>query len=381
MENNTVYKEKYENLVKRIDDIVAKEKKESSNTICLSALENNVKKQIAMSIICWLDENRAKGISRPSEEFCKEIESDFVNEKWDWLFSKIYNTVINHENITEAECEKDRFVSGHYIRCTKTFDYFIEGYDYWFEYAGDDMYVGRSEEIKDKKYHITPMQLYTNFTSSRSIDNNMPKFKIGDLIVNRNSKSVLKVKDIKDMTYGLASADLETDYPVMGYLSFNYVESEYDKWNIDNAENGDVLVCQNFVFIYRKTEGQHNLLWSYCYMDMDLINWLDNIIQGRYNDTCRLFEKSLTRPATERERRLLFDRIEKEKCGFWDEKEKTFCWITSSCDYNSSYKRTWNADDENFLTEQIHAYDNSQPMKHTAFEFVNWLLSLKKRLI
>jgi hypothetical protein len=75
MENNTVYKEKYENLVKRIDDIVAKEKKESSNTICLSALENNVKKQIAMSIICWLDENRAKGISRPSEEFCKEIDT------------------------------------------------------------------------------------------------------------------------------------------------------------------------------------------------------------------------------------------------------------------------------------------------------------------
>lgn len=114
---------------------------------------------------------------------------------------------------------------------------------------------------------------------------------------------------------------------------------------------------------------------------MELINWLDYIIQGRYNDTCRLFEKSLTRPATEKERRLLFDRIEMEKCGFWDKNGKTFCWTTSSFDYNSSYKKTWNVDDENFLTEQIHACDGSQPVKHTASEFVNWLFSLKKRLI
>lgn len=378
MGNNTDYKEKYEDLVKRIDDIVAKEKKETSDTICLSALEKNVKKQMAMSLICWLDENREKGVSGLTEEFCKEIESDFANENWGLLFSEIYNTIINQKNKTEAECEKDLFVSGHFIRCTRTFDHFIEGYDYHLEYAGDDIYIGISNDIKDKEFHITPMQLYSNFTSS-----NIPKFRIGDLIVNKYSKSVVKIEDIKDMSYGLASAGLETDYPVMGYLSFDYVESEYDKWNIDNAEDGDVLVCQNFVFIYRKIEGQHNLLWSYCYMDMDLIDWLDDIIKGKgnYNDACHLFEKSLTRPATERERRLLFDRIEKEKCGFWDEKEKTFFWTTSSCDYNSSYKRTWNADDENFLTEQIHAYDNSQPMKHTAFEFVNWLLSLKKRLI
>ena len=63
-----------------------------------------------------------------------------------------------------AEKEKYDFVSGQFIECRKSFNEFKEDNSYWFEYVGDDTYIGRSDNILNQKFHITPRQLYCLFT-------------------------------------------------------------------------------------------------------------------------------------------------------------------------------------------------------------------------
>ena len=63
-----------------------------------------------------------------------------------------------------AEKEKYDFVSGQFIECRKSFNEFKEDNSYWFEYVGNDTYIGRSDNILNKKFHITPRQLYRLFT-------------------------------------------------------------------------------------------------------------------------------------------------------------------------------------------------------------------------
>lgn len=67
-------------------------------------------------------------------------------------------------NTEWAEEEKTRFVSGQFLQCKLSFDEFKEGEHYWLEYVGDDMYVGRSDNILNQKFHITPRQLFTLFS-------------------------------------------------------------------------------------------------------------------------------------------------------------------------------------------------------------------------
>ena len=67
-------------------------------------------------------------------------------------------------NTEWAEEEKTHFVSGQFLQCKLSFDGFKEGEHYWLEYVGNDMYVGRSDNILNQKFHITPRQLFTLFS-------------------------------------------------------------------------------------------------------------------------------------------------------------------------------------------------------------------------
>ena len=76
----------------------------------------------------------------------------------EWFNEYIYT---NNELVEE---EKNNFVSGQFLQCKLSFDGFKEGEHYWLEYVGNDMYVGRSDNILNQKFHITPRQLYTLFS-------------------------------------------------------------------------------------------------------------------------------------------------------------------------------------------------------------------------
>ena len=76
-----------------------------------------------------------------------------------WFKEYIYS------NAEWAEKEKSEFVSGQFIQCNCTLDNGLkEGAHYWLEYIGGDTYVGRSDNILNQKFHITPRQLFTLFS-------------------------------------------------------------------------------------------------------------------------------------------------------------------------------------------------------------------------
>ena len=76
---------------------------------------------------------------------------------------KWFNEYI-YTNNELADKEKTDFVSGQFLQCKLSFDDFKEGEHYWLEYVGDDTYVGRSDNILNQKFHITPRQLFTLFS-------------------------------------------------------------------------------------------------------------------------------------------------------------------------------------------------------------------------
>ena len=93
-------------------------------------------------------------------EYCKKNNRPLEKEHIAWLEKQGEHS----ENYNEAEKEKYDFVSGQFIKCRKSFNEFKEDNSYWLEYVGNDTYIGRSDNILDKKFHITPRQLYRLFT-------------------------------------------------------------------------------------------------------------------------------------------------------------------------------------------------------------------------
>jgi hypothetical protein len=63
-----------------------------------------------------------------------------------------------------AEKEKSDFVNGQFIQCRRSFNEFKEDESYLFEYIGDDTYIGKSDNVLDEEFYITPQQLFTLFT-------------------------------------------------------------------------------------------------------------------------------------------------------------------------------------------------------------------------
>ena len=79
----------------------------------------------------------------------------------------------NQDNIDKTsyeivEKEKYDFVTGHFIECRKSFNEFKKDNSYWLEYIGNDTYIGRSDNILNKEFHITPRQLYHLFSQQHS---------------------------------------------------------------------------------------------------------------------------------------------------------------------------------------------------------------------
>lgn len=63
-----------------------------------------------------------------------------------------------------SEKEKNEIVSGKFLYALTDFSLFKKWEAYWLEYIGDDTYVGRSDNILNKKVVITPYQLCKYFS-------------------------------------------------------------------------------------------------------------------------------------------------------------------------------------------------------------------------
>jgi hypothetical protein len=106
-------------------------------------------------------------------------------------------------NFEKAEKEKKDFVTSEFIRCIKKVEGFNEGETYWLEYIGDDTYVGRSDNILNSTFNITPKELFTHFKRLKDFGVKlsdfgmkggvwkiMPLFKVGDFIKKKGGNYV-----------------------------------------------------------------------------------------------------------------------------------------------------------------------------------------------
>lgn len=165
-----------------------------------------------------------------------------------------------------AEKEKYDFVSGQFIECRKSFNEFKENNSYWFEYVGNDTYIGRSDNILNKKFHITPRQLYRLFTQQHcpkenheAVDKIEPKFHEGEWII-RSAEgfkhNTYLVKEVKDYYVCEELKGRRVTF------TFNDVHKNFKLWDISDAKDGDILDANGAPFIYKKHDKDY--VYFYC---------------------------------------------------------------------------------------------------------------------
>lgn len=270
----------------------------------------------------------------------------------------------NTANFEEAEKEKSDFVSGQFIECRKSFNEFEEEKSYWLEYIGDDTYIGRSDNVLNHKFHITPRQIFTLFTHEHcpkenndeqkeintnwedkikglnkleeyilSLDPNRsldavkvdaknirflvneeqkpadkvePKFKVGDWIINNDKRIAVPEQILKIEKYGYLTS--------MGYTSFNKVKTDYHLWTIQDAKDGDVLVNGSNIFIFSHISNTRAM--GYCHINLDDERFYDD--KGK-NECFGLIDTIFT-PATKEQCNRLFSKM-KEAGYEWDDEQ------------------------------------------------------------
>lgn len=308
-------------------------------------------------------------------------------------------------NFDEAEKEKNDFVSGQFIECRKSFNEFEEEKSYWLEYIGDDTYIGRSDNVLNQKFHITPRQLFTLFThehcpkennwnnmvknldkieeyilslvpnmpldtakvhaknirflvneDQKSADEVKPKFKVGCWIINNDKRIAIPTQILEIEKYGYVTS--------RGYTSFDKVKTDYHLWTIQDAKDGDVLVYEDEIFMLKSFALWHKIIYHCCYDDRLHVH---SIYESLKKED---FEKIV--PATKEQRDLLFSKM-KEAGYEWDAEKKELRKIEQ--------KHTeWSEDDDWMLNVCCNAVDAyREPVDKLIVK--HWLNSLKDRII
>ena len=134
-----------------------------------------------------------------------------------------------------AEKEKYDFVNGQFIECRKSFDEFREDNSYWLEYIGNDTYIGRSDNILNKKFHITPRQLYRLFTQQHCPKEGRTADTIIDL-VNEVKKAYKEYK-----TYGGLDWDTIIDWLKKCKQLNMFIESIRFGDKVTKNSNGELI--------------------------------------------------------------------------------------------------------------------------------------------
>lgn len=291
-----------------------------------------------------------------------------VNSIIAWLEKQGKVDMVSYE---VAENEKRDFVSGSFIECRKSFDEFKEDNSYWFEYVGNDTYIGRSDNILNKKFHITPRQLYSLFTQQHcpkennvNEETNAPtaygkyvdkhlneaakhffsegedKYSVADLFYAgvRCGKSWFEKKGEKKSADKVEPKFNIGDWITDGHCTcqITFVDSRYwysetcvlgntkdiDKtfhlWTVADAKTGNVLACDGkygqAIGIVKKYIGKYGgcdkCFETYCFVD-----WEGIFRVGEYMGSRNIH------PATKEQREALLSMM-KEKGYEWDVEKK-----------------------------------------------------------
>lgn len=199
-----------------------------------------------------------------------------------------------------------------------------------------------------------------------------PKFKVGDWIIDKQGIVHQIEKVIENVTNNTFAYDL------VGGGYFNEEVKSCRLWNIGDAKDGDVLYSldskQPFIFKHRKPNEQAAV---YCG-----INTYGKFFIGNTKDCVITTDKYI--PADKFQRDLLFKKI--EEAGYqWDAKNKELkLLISNGGDFesnNSKQKPTWSDKDEEILKNLIDYFSLDDGLSLPCEETIDWLKSLKERLL
>lgn len=201
----------------------------------------------------------------------------------------------------------------------------------------------------------------------KKVDNvREPKFKPGNYVVNNKSNDVCIIKEIKENEYLLSPLDGDME----GYLNIDDVDLEYRKWSIEDAKDGDILICEDhtpFMFNGIVTDEKHPC----AYFGIDDCG--EFVISGPYIEganCCWTFDDVL--PATKKQSEFLMNELKFN--GY------VFDFDTKKLKRIDNIEEKWTESDESKLEKCIRL------IKFSAYttvkeecDAIEWLKSIKER--
>lgn len=290
------------------------------------------RKNLALSLMDYLDNNRVEGCMDLSSMECEDLENAVVNSDW----GKVYRYM-------RKKLEKqDKQNSNYYIHITqKIIDYIKANFthiefipkpgDVWKIYPGYRSVVLKNDKgdlIYNLPLHVVDLDSITPDPSSdwKPADKVEPKFIVGDWVVQRDLSDFYSGDKFAQIT----NIDDEGNY----WLDCGtwITGREIRLWTIHDAKDGDVLVSP----YQRGIEDKEDIFIFKCignrgYID-NCIEYYCNVDEGEFhvNKTSYMGTTSFPLyPATEKQRDLLFAKM--KKAGYkWDDEKKQILRIDNS---------------------------------------------------
>ena len=298
------------------------------------------RKNLALSLMGYLDDNRVEGCMDLSSMECEDLENAVVNSDW----GKVYRYM-------RKKLEKQDKRNSNYIHITQEIIDYINKHKAKFENdtpkLGDVWYVKEIHsrpgnpivELENDKgawmnlplYVVSIIQNYSislSDTSSvgKSTDNVESKIVVGDWVVQRDLSDFYSGDKFAQIT----NIDDEGNY----WLDCGtwITGREIRLWTIHDAKDGDVLVsprqegCESGeeIFIF-KCIGNRDYVY-------DCIEYYCNVCDGEFNVNKTSYMGTISSPlypATHEQREFLFKKM--KKAGYkWDDEKKQILRIDNS---------------------------------------------------
>ena len=175
------------------------------------------------------------------------------------------------------------------------------------DYKDAECVLFPSKDQKDWSKFTAP--LYKN--EQKSTNKIKPRFNVGDWIIYIKSKSIYQVEKKENYEYTLR-------YILGGSLCLPFSNEELIReWNIQDAKDGDILVCNKEILIFKSYSVITNLIYFYCWYDEHTNNFHSKEVIDILSTT-----RDNIYPATKEQRDLLFQKI-KEAGYKWNAETKT----------------------------------------------------------
>lgn len=198
-----------------------------------------------------------------------------------------------------------------------------------------------------------------------------PKFKVGDWIIYRDEgcTEILRISGITKTHY--ICIDISDDY--CRNLNIKFINSHnYHLWTIQDAKDGDVLVCNDEILLFKLYSVQ-NRISLYCWYN----GQTNNFHSIEVNDTL-LTTRNKIYPATKEQRDLLFKKM--HEAGYeWNLDTKELKKIGAK---QAMYdKHAWDEESDYNLKLILATINHDQDLSlETKNKLSYWLKSFKDRV-